>query len=350
MVFLAIGICAGWFALPRAEAVPPQLETQCAIATGSMPKGVALSPDGRRLYVTNFGQLNRNNVTVVDTDTFEQLARIDVPGIVVESVVSPDGRTLYVSNFRRNSVQFIDLGTRAVTREVSVGSHPKILVLSHDGQRLFAANWGSNNVTEIDTRSGNVVRTLPAGQNPRGMAITRGGRLYVANFNGRSIDVYEGPRMETHRRLENICRIPRHLVLSPDETRLYISCFTESYLAVLDTRTERIVRRVPVGRSPKANDVTRDGRYVVTANYGGSSVSIVDTTDWTVRTVEVPGMDAASGIVAAPNQLRFFVTGWYDDHLYALGVVGTGPRYTIDARAARRIRANRERRLARGEQ
>jgi YVTN family beta-propeller protein len=326
---------------PRAAATAPAIEVQQAVPTGSMPKGVTISPDGRHLFVTNYGQLNHDNVSVFDAETLRLEYRIDVPGIVVESAISPDGNTLYVSNFRRNSVQFVDLARREVTHEVTAGLHPKILVLSHDGSRLFAANWGSQDVTEIDTATATATRTLHAQLNPRGMAITQAGRLYIANFNSRSIDIYEGASMETHRRLENVCRIPRHLVLSPDETRLYVSCLTDSTLVVLDTQSERAIRRVPVGRSPKADDVTADGRYVVTADYGGSSVTIVDTTDWTRRTIEVPGMDAASGIVTARQGVRFFVTGWYDDHLYAVGLEGSGSRYAIDARTAVRTRESR---------
>lgn len=314
-----------------AQASPPALETQRAAATGSLPKGASLSPDGRRLYVTNYGQLDHRNVSVYDTANLTLLRTFDVPGIVVESVVSPDGATLYVSNFRRDTVQFLDANTGHVRREVRVGHHPKVLVLTADGRRLFAANWGSRDVTEVDTAAGTVVRTLAAEENPRGMAVRADGTLYIANFGSRSLEVYEGPDRARHRHLANVCRIPRHLSLSPDGAQLYISCMTDAWLTVLDTATERVLRRVTVGRGPKSNDVSADGRYVFTANYGGSSVTIVDTTDWSTRTLDVPGMDAASGIVAARSGVRAYVTGWYDNHVYEVGVAGSGPRYTITA-------------------
>ncbi len=312
-------------------ATPPGLDVVGGVRTGSMPKGVSLSPDGRTLYVTNYGNIHSANVFLYDPQTLARTGQIDVPGIVVESVLSPDGAMLYVSNFTRGTVQFIDLRTRRVRREVRAGSHPKVLALSRDGARLFVANWGSHDVTEVDTARGVVVRTLRAGTNPRGMAITRAGRLYVANFNGHSIDVYEGARMETHRRLSSVCRIPRHLALSPDESRLYVSCFSASKLLVLDTQTERPIREVSVGEWPKSIDVSADGRYVGTANYGGSSVSVVDTTDWTATTLDIPAMDHASGIVAARAGVRFYVTGWYDNHLFAVDAAGSAPTWTISA-------------------
>lgn len=322
-------------------ASPPSFAVHHGAATGSMPKGASLSPDGRTLYVTNYGQLDRQSVTLYDARTLRQTGHIDLPGIAVESVASPDGRTLYVSNFRRHSVQFVNLSTRSVTHEVSVGHHPKILVLSADGRRLFAANWGGRSVTEVDTRRAAVVRTLQVGENPRGMALTRSGRLYVANFSDHTLDVFEGTDLSRHQQIRHVCRVPRHLALSPDDRQLFISCLTASELAVLDTTTQRVVRRVPVGRSPKAVDVMGNGRYVVTADYGGSSATVIDTLNWQTQRVPVPGMDHASGIVAARNSLRFFVTGWYDDHVYGLGLSADGPRYTIPASLERLVRARR---------
>ncbi len=330
-------ICVG----AGAVATPPSLSVQQGVEAGSMPKGASLSPDGRRLYVTNYGQLDRLNITVHDARTLRRIGRIDLPGIAVESVVSPNGTVLYVSNFRRNSVQFVDLGSNRVVREVPVGRHPKILVVSRDGRRLFAANWGDRSVTEVDTRDGTVVRTLAVGENPRGMALTRGGTLYVANFSDHNLDVFAGPRMEQHHRVRRLCRVPRHLALSPDERSLYVSCLTASQLAVIDLATERVVRTVAVGRSPKANDVLEGGRYVVTADYGGSGATLVDTRDWSTRRIDIPSMDHASGVVAARHGLRFFVTGWYDGHVYSVGVDGQGPRFEVPLALRLAVRAQR---------
>ena len=206
-----------------------------------MPKGVSLSPDGKHVYVTNFGQANGKNIYVFDAETLARQATIDVPGNVVESVLSPDGATIYASNFLRNSVQFIDLKTRKVTREIPTGLHPKILVPSPDGKSLFAANWSGQSVTQIDIATGKAVRTLrTTGLNPRGMAMTRAGVLFAANFNGASIDIFRGPELGDRHTLP-ACPIPRHLTLSPDDRLLFISCYHDSMLHAVDVATEKVV-------------------------------------------------------------------------------------------------------------
>jgi YVTN family beta-propeller protein len=320
ILVLALACAAG-----DASARPPNVEVQEVADTGVMPKGASLSPDGSRFYVTNFGQENLKNITVYDTQTLRLIDTINVPGIVVESVLSPDGTTIYASNFQRDSVQLIDVATKKVTREIPTGSHPKILAMSQDGAMLFAANWTGDSVTQIDPATGTVLRTFKAGRHPRGTVVTKSGTLFIANFDGASIDVYTGSEFAEHHRI-TACRIPRHLALSPDESLLFISCFHDSTLHVMDVATEKIIHRVPIGSSPKSVEVSRDGKFVWTADYGKetNSVSVVDTTDWTARVFTVPGMDRGSGIAVMPDGQHALVTGWFDDHVYLVGFEGTG--------------------------
>jgi DNA-binding beta-propeller fold protein YncE len=305
--------------------MPPELEVQEVADTGSMPKGAVLSPDGKRFYVTNFGMANGRNVTVFDAATLALVDTINLPGIAVESILSGDGTTLYTSNFLRDSVHAIDLKTRRVKKEYPTGSHPKILALSRDGKTLFAANWNGRSVTQIDVDKGRVVRTLATGLHPRGMAITAAGTLYVANFDEASIDVFTAPDYRWATRYE-VCKIPRHLALSPDDKTLYISCYHDSELHAFDVETGYVTHRVAVGTNPKSIEVSHDGRYVFSADYGeeSHSVSVVDTTDWTARIFVVPGMDRGSGIAIGPDGAHALVTGWYDNHVYLVGFTGTG--------------------------
>jgi YVTN family beta-propeller protein len=312
--------------VPARVMAAPQLEVQEVAATGSMPKGVTLSPDATRLYVTNFGQANGKNLSVYDAATLAPMGDIDVPGIVVESIFNADGSLLYASNFPRDSVQIIDTKTRHVTREIQVGLHPKILVLSKDGKTLFAANWNGNSVSEIDLARGVTVRTHQAGVHPRGMALTSAGSLYVANFDSATIDVFHGPSFTQNYTLA-VCPIPRHLVLAPDEKTMFLSCYHDSQLWALDLTglSERANHIVPIGKLPKSIDVSRDGKYVYSADYGPSnSVSIVDTGDWSSSTYTVPGMDRGSGIAVLPGGRRAAVTGWCDNHVYIVGIQGSG--------------------------
>src|SRR5688572_28901678 len=113
MVFLVLAL-----GMPVASAAPPRLEVLERIDTGSQPKGVSVSPDGTRVYVTIFGRPDRENVWVYDTRDMRRIGTVSFSGNAVESLSSPNGRTLYVTNFRRNRVEVIDTRTLEVTDEI----------------------------------------------------------------------------------------------------------------------------------------------------------------------------------------------------------------------------------------
>jgi len=324
-LFFALGLLCLFTVTGRpALAEPPVVEVQEVAPTGSMPKGATLSRDGKKYFVTNFGQADTRNVTIYDAHTLALLDQIDVPGVIVESALSPDGNTLYISNFVRNTVMFIDINSKKVTHEVKTGPNPKILVASPDGRSVFAANWTSKSVTQVDVATASVVRTLNVGKQPRGMTMSKSGKLYVANFYSDTIDVFEGKDLEKNHKIP-VCKCPRHLTMSPDDQTLYISCLTASQLHAMDVKSETVQHMVQIGEAPKSIDVSRDGRYVYSADYGESrSVSVVDTQDWTARVFPIKAMDRASGVAVAPDGKHALVTGWYDGHVYLVGFEGTG--------------------------
>ena len=86
---------------------------------------------------------------------------------------------------------------------------------------------------------------------------------------------------------------------------LFISCYHDSQLHAVDVATGSS-HIAPRRSSPKSVEVSRDGRYVWSADYGPetNSVSVVDTQDWTARVFRVPGMDRGSGITLFPDGKR----------------------------------------------
>ena len=72
--------------------------TNTVVATvpvGTNPIGVAITPDGKHAYVTNF---TSNNVSVIDTATNTVVATVPVGNNPVGVAVTPDGKHAYVAN------------------------------------------------------------------------------------------------------------------------------------------------------------------------------------------------------------------------------------------------------------
>jgi YVTN family beta-propeller protein len=66
------------------------------IDVGDLPRGLQLSPDGKRVYIANFGD---GTLSVVDTITNSVATIVDVPGYPEAVAVSPDGERIYVGDY-----------------------------------------------------------------------------------------------------------------------------------------------------------------------------------------------------------------------------------------------------------
>ena len=296
----------------------PTLQMLQHVTTGSQPKSVTSYPDGSRVVVCHFGRREGNNVGIYDADSLEQVGTVEFHGNAVESVFSPDGQTLYVSNFRRHVIHAIDPETYEIRGEVSVGRHPKWMVITADGSTLFAANWAGANVSMVDLEQMTETRRLDVGTCPRGMAITRDGTLYAAAFQDHVIRQFDAPDYEEVRHFDT-CRFPRHLVLSPDDARLYHSCSSNRQLRWIDLETGRRTGIVPIGENPRTIDISLDGRWVVTADFDSSSVCLVDTEGLTHRRHDLRAADQIVGVtVLKSSPLRVFATSWNNSRLIVL--------------------------------
>ncbi|MBN2508063.1 MAG: bifunctional YncE family protein/alkaline phosphatase family protein [Verrucomicrobia bacterium] len=195
----------GSIAVPQARAAKRRAE---------IPTGLAVSADGRRLYVA--GNLG-NRLYEIDAAEGKVLRRWDV-GVAPFDVVVTGGKA-YVSNqggrrpgsedlsapagkgkivrvdpvrhiASEGSLTVIDLEAGEVKAELIVGLHASALAVTPDGRHVVVANTGSDTLSVIDTTTDQVVekiwtRQTPAdlfGAQPNALAFDRQGRrLFVCN-------------------------------------------------------------------------------------------------------------------------------------------------------------------------
>ncbi len=294
------------------------LEITRRVRTGAQPKSVTVSPDGTRLYVCNFGHSGRRNVSVYDAHTLERVGYVHFPGNAAEVAVSADGATLYAANFARNVIEVIDAGTLRVLHEVAVGHNPKFMVIDEARGLLYVSNWSSHTVSAVDLAAQQVDHVLRTGRRPRGMALLPDGTLLVAAMWGHRVQAYAPGSTRPDREFA-ACENPRHLVLSPDHARLYVSCSGDRLLRWFDPLTGEPLGEAPTGRNPRTIDISRDGRVVAIADFDSSTVSVVDLPAMLHRTHAVAKSRQIVGLAIAPDEpLRIFATSWLGNELIEL--------------------------------
>ena len=152
-----------------------------AVAVGSFPFGIAVHPDGSRVYVANEGS---GGVSVIDTATntvVKTVTVVDSTDTPFGVAVHPDGSRVYVANEGSHTVAVIDTATNTVIATVAV-EVPVSVAVHPDGSRVYVANVFSHTVSVIDTATNTVVKTVAVGEYPFGVAVhPDGSRVYVAN-------------------------------------------------------------------------------------------------------------------------------------------------------------------------
>ena len=97
--------------------------------------------------------------------------------------ISPDGKTLYVSNEWSDTVSEVDAATFAVKRTLKTGWGPVGLITDRAGKTLYVANSIADSVSLIDLASGAEIKRFVTHRYPEQVALSRDGRrVYVSNI------------------------------------------------------------------------------------------------------------------------------------------------------------------------
>ncbi|WP_330342328.1 serine/threonine-protein kinase [Streptomyces sp. NBC_00557] len=282
VTLVALAAAGGGIYLAQSPSSGPEaaVPSVSSIQVGNSPGGVAVSPDGRRAYATNY--FGPASVSVIDTATNRTVGNpIEVGSKPQGVVVSPDGRRAYVANSGSASVSVIDTATnRTVGKPIGVGKNPIRLAVSPDGRRTYTANAGSDSVSVIDTATNHTAgNPIPVGDDPQGLAISPDGRrAYTVNAGSDSVSVIDTATNHTAGNPIEVGKNPVGVAVSPDGRRAYTVNAGSDSVSVIDTATNHTVGNpIEVGKNPVGVAVSPDGRRAYAANAGSDSVSVIDT-------------------------------------------------------------------------
>jgi YVTN family beta-propeller protein len=160
-------------------------KTLTPIKVGDGPQGIAITPDGTMAYVANAGAIVTgqtgsigDTVTPIDLSTKTAGPAITVGNAPVGVAISPDGTTVYVTNSNSDSVSTIPEGTTTQGTPVAVNGSPQAVATT--GSTAWVANTsssvsGGNNLSSIQSGATQAAKSVPLGKNPTSVAIAPGG-------------------------------------------------------------------------------------------------------------------------------------------------------------------------------
>lgn len=274
------------------------------IATGKRPRGLVLSPDAARLFVAVTGlpkcpppipdeecaRLPRDpaadGIAVVDTATLTRTGMIAGVSDPERVAVSPDGRRLFVSEEDAARLAAVDIRSGRVLATVPVGREPEGVRVSPDGRWVLVTSEEENRVTIVDAKSYAVVGMAAVGRRPRDLAVTRDSRFaYVSGEADASVyrialpsGAPAGRFLELHAGAR-----PMGVALDAARGRLYVSTGRGGTVAAVAVADGSLIGEAACGGRPWGIELGAGGTRLYSANGPSGEVAVIDTTTLAVE-------------------------------------------------------------------
>ena len=261
----------------------------------SFPLGIALSANGNRRAILLSGY-GKQGVQLIDrssgpTQFLEQRAAF------IGVAISPDGRTVYASGGNDDAIYVYDWSGRIASARDTIllaprrtkgdgTRYPASIALSPDGRWLYAVENLGDSLAVIELSTRRVAGRYAAGRYPYGVSVSRAGDVYVSAWGASTVTAF-APRADGSLRTRALFEAGRHpsaMLLSADDSRLYVASASTDRIRVLDTRTGATVaelRDAPPagpaeGSTPNALALSPDETRLYVAEADNNAVAIFD--------------------------------------------------------------------------
>jgi len=328
------------------------------IPIGMQPHHVCLSSEGDRAYVSNRAS---DNVSVIDTKTYEILSVIEVGDEPHEIAITQDGKMMYVANAGSYDVSVVDVEKGLEVKRLAASRGPWGATLSIDGSSVYITNnlprfgkfraTSKSEITEIDTKTSRIKyrHTLDDANLVEGIAADPAGEFVVTTLirtknlvpmtrnlqgwimtNGIGI-LWPDGRMDQLLldQINDFFADPTDVVFSKDGQYLFVTGGGVQEIAMIDVSkmkkilefssvhernnvlpnhlgisTEYVIKRIPVGQSPRGMVVSGDNKYLYVADGLDDAISVIDI-DQRER-IKVIGLGGPEEITQARYGERLF--------------------------------------------
>jgi len=178
----------------------------------------------------------------------------------------------------------IDSATHKVIGTAPTGKEPHHLLLTPDQRSLVVANSASNNLMLVDPRTGKLQRRIDGIEDPYQLGFSPDRKWFVtAALRLDRVDIYhyDGQDFKLAARLP-MARTPSHLTFSSDSQTVFVTVQDTGELVAIDLPTQTLRWRMPVGDTPAGVWMTPGDKYLLVGMTGADYVAVVD---WRERKV-----------------------------------------------------------------
>jgi YVTN family beta-propeller protein len=229
-----------------------------------IPHGITSAPDGSRIYISNE---HLRSLDAVNATTLKVMKRIKLSGRPNNVAISKDGRKVYVGIAQApGALDVIDTQTLTNVKTIPVKGSIHNVYVTPDGKFAVAGSIGQRTISIVDTATDEMVRsiTLSAGIRPMTFDVNPDGstrNIYVqlSNFHG-FVVVDFATGKETHRiELQRAVQAIAEVAKPGDDELVRVEFLVDHGGVDHDVRMMALHQRHAVGRGDDADHPDRAG-------------------------------------------------------------------------------------------
>jgi uncharacterized repeat protein (TIGR02543 family) len=296
---------------------PYTAATSTITGTVDSPDVVTVSPDGTKVYTGSYSGTGSSGINVLDTSTKVLSVLPNTSGYIYWGMaVSPDGKKLFATRKNQNDILVIQLSDNSQT---TIGGFlkPAGIVFSPDGSKLYVNDYGNDKVKVVNTADYTSIVEVTAGtfSGPNGIAISPDGNaVFVANEKtGTTISIIDTLNNAVMGSIFAGSTPFSAVAVTPNGKTLYAGYLHSGTVSVLDIASRTEVATVSVGTSAEGISVTPDGSRVIVANAKDNKATIINTAGNTIENTATTGtfpLSLGNFIAAPPAVTNGLVSLW----------------------------------------
>ena len=245
--------------------------------------------------------------------------------VVLAAPLAAAAQVLIVLNKSDHEAALVNPATYEVAAKLPTGRGPHEAAASPDGHSVYVSNYGffavfregerpqmqpGNTITVLDLNARTVKATFELGdyRQPHGLWVSRDGqRLWVTCEGAQAVlelDAWTGEILKAWKTSQQVSHM---VVPTPDERKLYVANIGSGSVTVID-RTSDTVKTILTGAGSEGIDVSPDGREVWVSNRAAHSLSVIDTATDRVRVTLESGGEMPIRIKFTPDGREVWVS------------------------------------------
>lgn len=271
------------------------------------PHGVAVSPDGKSLFVTTAHGQPFGYLWKYDAATGRVEKRVELGNFPASMQVSPDGWFAYVVNFNlhgdmvTSSVSIVAVDSMLEVARVPTCVMPHGSRINTQGTRQYSTCMMNDMLVEIDTRTFGVSRHFKLAQG------SEHGETGAPHVEHHAME-HAATAPNAHAPMPAPVCSPTWAQPSADGSHVFVACNKSNDIVDIDAASWTMTRRIPAGEGVYNLTVTHDGKLLLGTNKRGQSVSIFDIASGKELVRVATQRKVVHGVVVSPDDKYAFVS------------------------------------------